>query len=91
MKPFSFDNTEAGFLKRSRKTVNYMNSVLWGLGPMPQLAVDNEEAIDYRVFRGSVVDVSDEDLGDMNDQVHRCLMALTDGESFELVVGSGDG
>lgn len=37
------------------------------------------------------MDVTDEDLDYMNDQVFRCLMALTDGESFDLVVGSGDG
>ena len=61
-KPYSFDNSEGSFLKWSRKTTNYMSSVLKGLGPMLQLAVDNEDTIDYRVFRGSVVDVTDEDL-----------------------------
>lgn len=44
-KPYSFDDTESGFLKWSRKTTNYMSSVLKGLGPMLQLAVDNEDTI----------------------------------------------
>ena len=90
-KPHPFNNVEADFLKWSRKTSNYMNSVLKGLAPVLASAVDEEDAIVWKKFQESNVDVTNEDLDDMNEQVYHCLVALTDGESFDLVIGSGEG
>ena len=90
-KPSVYDNDEKNFLKWARRTTNFMSSVYKGLTPILQQAVDQDEAIAWHVFSNSIIDVNNEDLEDMNDQIYHCLMALTDGESFDLVVGSGEG
>ena len=90
-KPSPFNNNEQDFLKWSRKTANYMNSVLKGLNPVLLSAVDEEKVLDWPRFRESQIDVEDEDLDEMNEQVYHCLVALTDGESFDLVTSVGEG
>ena len=90
-KPTAFDNNEHSFLKWGRKTANYMSSVLRSLAPVLQQAVDQEDPLDWDTFKQSVIEVDEVTLDNMNDQVYHCLMALTDGESFDLVVGSGEG
>ena len=54
-KPHPFNNVEADFLKWSRKTSNYMNSVLKGLAPVLASAVDEEDAIVWKKFQESNV------------------------------------
>ena len=56
-KPWPFNNVESDFLKWSRKTANYMNSVLKGLAPILQQAIDEEEVIKCKKFKDGVVDI----------------------------------
>jgi len=90
-KPSPFDNVEQNFLKWSRKTANYMNSVLKGLNPVLLSAVDEDDVLDWQKFKASQLDIEDEDLDEMNEQVYHCLVALTDGESFDIVTSVGEG
>ena len=50
-KPSPFNNNEQDFLKWSRKTANYMNSVLKGLNPVLVSAVDEENVLDWKKFK----------------------------------------
>ena len=86
-KPLPFDNVEQNFLKWSRKTANYMNSVLKGLSPVLMSAVEEDNVIDWPKFKANQLDVEDKELDEMNEQVYHCLVALTDGESFDIVTG----
>ena len=90
-KPSPFNNNEQDFLKWSRKTSNYMNSVLTGLNPVLLSAVDEDDVIDWQKFKASHLDLGDKDLDEMNEQVYRVLVALTDGESFDIVTSVGEG
>ena len=90
-KPLPFNNNEQDFLKWSRKTANYMNSVLKGLNPVLVGAVDEEDVLDWKKFNESHIDLDDDELDEMNEQVYHCLVALTDGESFDIVTGVGEG
>ena len=69
-KPSPFNNNEQDFLKWSRKTANYMNSVLKGLNPVLLSAVDEEKVLDWPRFKESHIDVEDEELDEMNEQVY---------------------
>ena len=90
-KPSPFNNNEQDFLKWSRKTSNYMNSVLKGLNPVLISAVDEDDVLDWKKFKESHIELEDEELDEMNEQVYRCLVALTDGESFDIVTSVGEG
>ena len=90
-KPLPFDNVEQNFLKWSRKTVNYMNSIFKGLSPVLMSAVEEDNVIDWTKFKQHQIEVEDKDLEEMNEQVYHCLVALTDGESFDIVTGVGEG
>ena len=90
-KPSVFDNDEKNFLKWARRTQNFMSSVYKGLTPILQQAVDSDDTIVWHTFKNSIIDLNNDELEEMNDQIYHCLMALTDGESFDLVVGSGEG
>ena len=90
-KPSPFDNVEQNFLKWSRKTANYMNSIFKGLSPVLMSAVEEDNVIEWTKFKQHQIEVEDKDLEEMNDQVYHCLVALTDGESFDIVTGVGEG
>ena len=90
-KPSPFTNSEQEFLKWSRKTANFMNSVLKGLNPVLINAVDEDDVLDWKKFKESQIDMEDGELDDMNEQVYHCLVALTDNESFDLVMSAGEG
>ena len=74
-----------------KKNVDYMNSVLTGLNPVLISAVDQDDVLDWKKFKESHIELEDEELDEMNEQVYRCLVALTDGESFDLVTSVGEG
>ena len=90
-KPLPFNNNEQDFVKWSRETADYMNSVREGLNMVLACAVDEEEVLDWKKFKESHFDEDEAELEEMNEQVYHCLKDLTEGESFDMVLSAGEG
>ena len=88
-KPYTFNNDEKSFAVWSKKTVSYFKSVYADAEMTLQIAAEETEPILFVKWQKNIIDVSDELLEEMDQQFHGALMALTDGESFDLVSGSG--
>ena len=86
-----FNNNEQDFVKWSRETAKYMNSVREGLDMVLASAVDEEEVLDWKKFKESHFDEDEAELEEMNEQVYHCLKDLTEGESFDMVLSAGEG
>ena len=68
-----------------------MNSVLEGLNMVLACAADEEEVLDWKIFKESHLDEYDTELEEMNEQVYHYLIDLTEGESSDLVRSAGEG
>ena len=90
-KSLLFNNNKQDFVKWSRETANYMNSVHKGLKTVLACAVDEEEVLDWKKFKESHFDEDEAELEEMNEQVYQCLKNLTEGESFDMVLSAGEG
>ena len=82
-KPTPFNNNEKDFVKWSRETVNYMNSVREGLNTVLSSAVDVEKVLDWNE--------ENIELEEMNEQVYYLLIDLTEGESLDMVMSVEEG
>ena len=75
-KPLPFDNVEQNFLKWSRKTVNYMNSIFKGLSPVLMSAVEEDNMIDWTKFKQHQIEVEDKVLRRFEAEDPNCLSRL---------------
>ena len=75
-KPLPFDNVEQNFLKWSRKTVNYMNSIFKGLSPVLMSAVEEDNVIDWTKFKQHQIEVEDKVLRRFEADDPNCLSRL---------------
>ena len=75
-KPLPFDNVEQNFLKWSRKTVNYMNSIFKGLSPVLMSAVEEDNVIDWTKFKQHQIEVEDKVLRRFEAEDPNCLSRL---------------
>ena len=92
-KPVTFDNKEASFLAWSRKSESYIVSVFPKFRKILTWASEQELPIDMDDIdlNPQFKDVTSTESAEFNTQLHAVLMALTNGESFDLVLGSGNG
>ena len=100
-KPIPFNNNEEDFVKWSRETMNYMNSVREGLNTVLSSVIDVENVLDLCKGNTEVVvvkhsqeftmSVAVSELEKMNEQVYYLLIDLTEGESLDMVMSAGEG
>ena len=89
-KSFLFNNNKQDFAEWSSETANYMNSTMEGLNIVLACAVDEEEVLDWKIFKESHLGQYDIELDEMNERVHSWLVEHTKGESLDLVRSAGE-
>ena len=94
-KPPAFQNDEKTFVTWARKVENYASSVYPELRQiLPHVCEqERDEHVDPESLAAEPdLDADDVDLlTEMNEQMHVILSSLTDGETFDIVMGSGRG
>ena len=90
-KPLTFRNKEEEFRTWSRKTANYICSVHKEATDVLVSVAQNEAPSQMDQLKAEFFELGDDLLDEINAQVFQCLMALTEGESFDLVLGAGNG
>ena len=94
-RPSNFNNTEKDFITWSRKTETYVMGVYPELIPVLKWAKELPTEATIEVIEGTFGALSGDDevegLEGLNAQLYGCLTALTDEESFDIVVSAGRG
>ena len=90
-KSLLFKNNEQDFAEWKREAARYLNSTMEGLGMVMDCAVDEEEVLDWKIFKESHLGQYDIELEEMNEHVYYWLVDHTEGESFNLVRSAGKG
>lgn len=91
-KPPFFDNTEKGYLAWSRKTESYITSIFPNSKKILMWAAEQDTVvgeIDVLSVPSLAAEFSQPEVKLLNEQVHAALMALTNAESFDIVLGTG--
>ena len=90
-KSLLFNNNRQDFAEWQRETANYLKSTMEGLGMVMDCAVDEEDILDWKIFKESHLGQYDIELEEMNERVYYWLVDHTEGESFDLVRSAGNG
>ena len=90
-KSLLFKNSEQDFAEWQRETAKYLNSTMEGLGMVMDCAAEEEEALDWKIFKESHLGQYEIELEEMNEHVYDWLVDHTEGESFNLVKSAGKG
>ena len=88
-KPPSPKNTESDFASWARRTENFVVSVHPGARDVSTGAVERESATVTEAHAATEVVMPLDTLRMLADQLYRVLMTLVEGESFNILVGSG--
>ena len=91
-KPPFFDNTEKGYLAWSRKTESYITSIFPNSKKILMWATEQDTVVgelDVLSVHALSAEFTQPEVKLLNEQVHAALMALTNGESFDIVLGTG--
>ena len=65
-KSLLFNNNRQDFAEWQRETANYLNSTMEGLGMVMDCAVDEEDILDWKIFKESHLGQYDIELEEMN-------------------------
>ena len=94
-KPGMFSNREEDFLVWTRKTANYVASIFPNAKAVLGLAADAAAGagatIDVEQIAAEAGDIGEEEAQELDRQLYTALMTLTEGDGFDVVIGSGDG
>ena len=90
-KPPPLKNTEREFASWARRTKNFVVSVHPGARDVLTWAVEKESATVAEANAATEVVMPPDTLRMLADQLHTVLMTLVEGESFDILVGSGSG
>ena len=94
-KPGMFSNRDEDFLTWTRKTANYVSSVFPNSKTIMGLAADAAAgpgiAVDTAALAEEALDIEPEEAMELDRQLYAALMTLTEGDGFDVVIGSGDG
>ena len=90
-KPPTLKNTESEFVSWARRTENLVVSVHSGARDVLTLAVERESATVTEANVATEVVMLLDTLRMLADQLYTVLMTLVEGESFDILVGSGSG
>ena len=90
-KPPPLKNTESEFVSWARRTENFVVSVHPGARDVLTWAVERESATVTEANAATEVVMPLDTLRMLADQLYTVLMTLVDGESFDILVGSGSG
>lgn len=90
-KPSVFNNTEESFRVWSHKTSNFVCSVHREAKDLLAACAQDDTAVDLDVLKAQHFETPESLVDEINARVYQCLMALTDGESFDIVLGAGEG
>ena len=90
-KPPPLKNTESEFVSWARRTENFVVSVHPGARDVLTWAVERESATVTEANAATEVVMSLDTLRMFADQLYTVLMSLVEGESFDILVGSGSG
>ena len=94
-KPGMFTNREEDFLTWTRKTSNYVASVFPNSKTILGLAADAAAGagapVDALQLADEAADIGHEEARELDGQLYTALMTLTEGDGFDVVIGSGDG
>ena len=89
-KPPPLKNTESEFVSWAGRTENFVVSVHPGARDVLTWAVERESATVAEAQQTEVV-MPPDTLRMLADQLYKVLMTLVEGESFDILVGSGSG
>ena len=90
-KPPPLKNTEGEFVSWARRTENFVVSVHPGARDVLTWAVERESATVAEANAATEVVMPLDTLRMLADQLYTVLMTLVEGESFDILVGSGSG
>ena len=90
-KPPLLKNTESEFVSWARRTENFVVSVHHGARGVLTWAVERESATVTEANTATEVVMPLDTLLMLADQLYTVLMTLVEGESFDILVGSGSG
>ena len=90
-KPPPLKNTESEFVSWARRTENFVVSVHPGARDVLTWAVERESATVTEANAATEVVMLLDTLRMLADQLYTVLMTLVEGESFDILVGSGSG
>ena len=90
-KPPPLKNTESEFVSWARRTENFVVSVHPGARDVLTWAVEKESATVAEANAATEVVMPPDTLRMLADQLYTVLMTLVEGESFDILVGSGSG
>ena len=90
-KPPPLKNTESEFVSWARRTENFVVSVHPGARDALTWAVEKESATVAEANAATEVVIPPDSLRMLADQLYKVLMTLVEGESFDILVGSGSG
>ena len=90
-KPPPLKNTESEFVPWARRTENFVVSVHPGARDVLTWAVERDSATVLEANAATEVVMPLDTLRMLADQLYRVLMTLLEGESFDILVGSGSG
>ena len=90
-KPRPLKNTESEFVSWARRTENFVVSVHPGARDVLTWAVERESATVAEANKATEVVMPLDTLRMLADQLYTVLMTLVEGESFDILVGSGSG
>ena len=90
-KPPPLKNTEGEFVSWARRTENFVVSVHPGARDVLTWAVERESATVAEAKAATEVVMRLDTLRMLADQLYTVLMTLVEGESFDILVGSGSG
>ena len=90
-KPPPLKNTESEFVSWARRTENFVVSVHPGARDVLTWAVERESATVTEANAATEVVMPLDTLRMLADQLYTVLMTLAEGESFDILVGSGSG
>ena len=90
-KPPPLKNTESEFVSWARRTENFVVSVHPGARDVLTWAVERESATVAEANAATEVVMPLDTLRMLADQLYTVLMTLVEGESFDILVGSGSG
>ena len=90
-KPPPLKNTESEFVSWARRTENFVVSAHPGARDVLTRAVERESATVAEANAATELVMSLDTLRMLADQLYTVLMTLVEGESFDILVGSGSG
>ena len=85
------NNTEASFQTWSRKTEGHVSAIYKEATEVLIAVTQQQKPVNLRATMVECADVPDRTIEELNQELYHYLIELTDGESFDLVVGAGRG